>query len=100
MKFIKLEVLSKVVGPSNLDEDDQAYKNVLEELNISSDSVEEDTTEFRPVWLNVKVLNDELLSICTRYDYPDNSVIEYFDSRTMIVNMSPDKLAELLNDTN
>lgn len=99
MKFIKLEVLSKVVDPTNDDENGQAYKNVLEELNISSDS-EEDSTEFRPVWLNVKVLNDELLSICSRYDYPDNSVIEYFDSRTMVVNMSPDKLAELLNDTN
>lgn len=97
MKFIKLEVLSKVIDKTN--DDDQAYKNVLEELNITSEIEEEDTTEFRSVWLNIKTLNDELLSICERVDYPNNSIIEYFDSRTMIVNMSPDKLAELLNDT-
>ena len=99
MKFIKLEILSKLVDKTNVDTD-QSYKNVLEELNITSETSEEDTTEFRPVWLNAKTLNDELLSICERCDYPEQSIIEYFDSRTMIVNLSPDKLAELLNDTN
>lgn len=98
MKFIKLEVLSRIVDPVNSDNEDQAYKNVLEELNITSD--EEEDGEFRPIWLNVKTLNDELLSICARCSNSENSVVEYFDSRTMIVNMSPDKLAELLNDTN
>lgn len=99
MKIIKLEVLSKIVDTKLPEEDNQSYKNVLEDLGITSDGEDEEDSSFRPVYLNTKILNDELLSVFGRLEHPNHSILEYFDGRTMIINMPPDELVALLDDT-
>jgi hypothetical protein len=95
MKLIKLELLSKIIDTTKTEE--SSYQNVLEELNIS---VEEDSDmQFRPVFINVKVLQDEMFNICDRVDHPTNCTIEFFDGRTIIVNTSKEDLAKLLDDS-
>lgn len=98
MKLIKLEILTNTVT----EETDDSYNNVLAELNIKNDDyLPNENSYFRPVWLNVKVLEDEMMTIYARYEVPENSIIEFFDGRTMIINMTADELAKLLcNDTN
>jgi hypothetical protein len=95
MKLIKLELLSKVIDTTKTEE--SSYQSVLEELNIS---VEEDNDmQFRAVFINVKVLQDEMFNICDRVDHPKNCIIEFFDGRTIIVNNSKEDLAKLLDDS-
>lgn len=98
MKCIKLEILTNTVT----EEADDSYNNVLAELNIKNDNyLPNEDSYFRAVWLNVKVLEDEMMSIYPRFEFPENSVIEFFDGRTLIINMTADELAKLLcNDTN
>lgn len=97
MKLIKLELLSKIIDTTK-NETSSSYQNVLEELNIS---VQEDSDmQFRPVFINVKVLEDEMFNICDRVDHPEHCIIEFFDGRTIIVNNSKEELFQMLNDTN
>lgn len=97
MKLIKLNVLSKVIDTTSVD-NDQAYKNVLDELGITPDKPEDDSY-FRPVFINENILIEEMLSVYERYENTEHSVIEYFDGRTMIIDITTDKLAKLLDDT-
>ncbi|MFN9110384.1 MAG: hypothetical protein ACK5XN_09985 [Bacteroidota bacterium] len=98
MKLIKLEILSNVIDKES--NENNSYKELLEELNLPNpDYLPNENSYFRPAWLNLKTLEDEILSIYERLDCPDNSIMEYFDGRTMIVNMSPENLIQLLNDT-
>jgi len=100
MKLIKLNVLSKVIDTTSVD-NDQAYKNVLDELGIANSGSDkpDDDSYFRPVFINESILIEEMLSVYERYENNEHSVIEYFDGRTMIINMPPDELVALLNDT-
>jgi hypothetical protein len=95
MRLIKLELLSKIIN--NEEAEPSSYQNVLEELNIS---VEEDNDmHFRPVFINVDLLQEEMLNICDRLDQPDHCTVEFFDGRTFIVNQTKESLAKLLDDT-
>ena len=100
MKLIKLNVLSKVIDTTSID-NDQAYKNVLDELGIANSGSDkpDDDSYFRPVFINENILIEEMLSVYERYENNEHSVIEYFDGRTMIVDITADKLAKLLDDT-
>lgn len=99
MKLIKVEILSNIINEET--PEDKAYKQVLEELDLPDpDYLPNENSYFRPAWLNVKILEDEILNIYERLNHPENSIIEYFDGRTMIINMPPNKLVELLHDTN
>ena len=100
MKLIKLNVLSKVIDTTSID-NDQAYKNVLDELGIPNNEIDrpDDDSYFRPVFINKNVLIEEMLSVYERYENNEHSIIEYFDGRTMIIDITTDKLAKLLDDT-
>lgn len=99
MKLVKVEILSNLINEET--PEDKAYKQVLEELDLPDpDYLPNEHSYFRTAWLNLKTLEDEVLSIYERLDHPENSIIEYFDGRTMIINMPPSKLVELLHGTN
>jgi hypothetical protein len=100
MKLIKLNVLSKVVDTTSIDTD-QAYKNVLDELGIPNNEIDrpDDDSYFRPVFINKNVLIEEMLSVYERYENNEHSIIEYFDGRTMIIDITANTLAKLLDDT-
>jgi hypothetical protein len=100
MKLIKLNILSKVVDTTSIDTD-QAYKNVLDELGIPNNEIDrpDDDSYFRPVFINKNVLIEEMLSVYERYENNEHSIIEYFDGRTMIIDITADTLAKLLDDT-
>lgn len=100
MKFITLEVLCKDAEEVEVDSENQSYKNVLEELNLTTASEKDSDTYWRPISFSLKVLEDELFSIEDRCGYEkDNCVISFFDSRTVTINKSREELVELLNDT-
>ncbi len=94
MKLIELEILcKKFIETEN---EDSSYLNVLADLNIKS---EEEDVEFKTFAVNKKVLEDEVLHICERTDYKNQSIVEFFDNRTFIVNLNYKELKKLLNDT-
>jgi hypothetical protein len=95
MKFITLNILCKKFVEQ--EEQDDSYLNVLADLNITSD--EDYETEFKPFSVNVKTLEDEVLHICDRDGSENQSVVEFFDNRTFVVNLSREELVTLLSDT-
>lgn len=92
MKFIKLEILCSKEDSSEND----SYKNVLAELNIKDD---EDDSSFKEFYINIKTLEDECLYIYSKPSNENETIIEFFDSRSCVVNMKKEDLIELLNDT-
>ena len=94
MKLIKLEVLVKDV---NQTEENGSYQSVLEELNLNIESTDE--TYWKSMYFNLKVLNDELLSLEPRVGYEkSNTALYFYDGRSIIVNTLMDDLAKNLSD--
>jgi uncharacterized protein YlzI (FlbEa/FlbD family) len=91
MKFIKLEVLYSSVN----DDETDSYKNVLKEIGVDS---EEDAV-FKTTYFNNENFKEEIFCIAARKDNPDNSVIEFFDGKSIIVNEKLENLILKLNDT-
>lgn len=94
MKLIKLEVLVKDVDQT---EENGSYQSVLEELNLNIESTDE--TYWKSMYFNLKVLNDELLSLEPRVGYEkSNTALYFYDGRSIIINTLMDDLAKNLSD--
>ena len=94
MKLIKLEVLVKDVDQT---EENGSYQSVLEELNLNIESTDE--TYWKSMYFNLKVLNDELLSLEPRVGYEkSNTALYFYDGRSIIINTLMDELAKNLSD--
>ena len=91
MKLIKLSVLCKP-----LDEDSVgSYKSVLSELNIEGND-DESSYYWCDTWYNLKVLEDELFHFYARNSDKTNTVLEFFDGRSTIVDIDFNELQILL----
>lgn len=96
MKLIKLEVLVKDVDQT---EENGSYQSVLEELNLSTETESTDETYWKSMYFNLKVLNDELLSLEPRVGYEkSNTALYFYDGRSIIINTLMDDLAKNLSD--
>lgn len=99
MKFIILEVLHKLI--SETESENQSYQNVLEELNLSTETEEvEEEMFWKTVYFNRNVLEEEMFCIEDRVDFEEtNCIMSFFDGRTVIINKSKKELTDLLSDT-
>lgn len=87
MKFIDLEVLCEKTETSH-----PGYSDLLEELNIETDK----EYYWKTISLNYDPLKDEVLMIESRKDNDDQSVISFYGSSSIVVNMSVEELKKKL----
>lgn len=90
MKFIDLEVLCEKTEASH-----PRYSDLLEELNIETDK----EYYWKTISLNYDPLKDEVLMIESRKDHDDQSVIAFYGSTSIVVNMHVEELKKKLNET-
>lgn len=87
MKFIDLEVLCEKTETSH-----PGYSDLLEELNIETDK----EYYWKTICLNYDPLKDEVLMIESRKDNDDQSVISFYGSSSIVVNMPVEELKKKL----
>lgn len=90
MKFIDLEVLCEKTETSH-----PGYDSLLEELNIETDK----EYYWKTIFLNYDPLKDEVLMIESRKEHEDQSVIAFYGSNSIVVNMNVEELKKKLNET-
>lgn len=90
MKFIDLEVLCEKTETSH-----PGYSDLLEELNIETDK----EYYWKTIFLNYDPLKDEVLMIESRKDHDNESVIAFYGSTSIVVNMPVEELKKKLNET-
>lgn len=95
MKFIEFEIWGH---HEKIDDENQQYKNVLEDLNINT--VDEIDNYWITMWLNINMLKDEVLTLTPRKEFEStNTMMEFFDGRCYIINLPVQEVIFKLNDT-
>jgi hypothetical protein len=96
MDLIKLEILCKVEDNNGKN---SAYQDLLQELNIETAIEAEDEYHWQEMWFNIAVLSQEAFCFTSRKKNASHSIIEFYDSRNLIVNLPVDKLIEAIHAT-
>lgn len=99
MKLIELDVLCrKIEDKEETDAVSQSYKNVLEELNLATESDDEPTTNWRPIFFNIQIMEQYLFTIEPRLDYEeDHCVVTYFDGKTIVIKKNVYEMVRILD---
>ena len=92
MDLIKLEILCKVEDENGKS---SAYNELLEELNI--EVAKDDEYHWQEMWFNSAIHTQEVFCFTARKKSAEHSVIEFYDSRNLIVNLPVDKLIETIH---